>query len=109
MRLVLASAMSRGGMEEVAVSFLDISRAHPHCEALRADLFIELPEEAGAPEGHMGRLVKSLYGLRDAPKAFEKKVRELMLGMGFVASPTTRASLCTPSVVCATPFTATTS
>ena len=75
MRLVLASAMSRGGMEEVVVSFLDISRAHPHCEALRTDLFIELPADAGAPEGHVGHLVKSLYGLRDAPKAFERKVR----------------------------------
>ena len=39
------------------------------------------------PAGHVGHLVKSLYGLRDAPKAFERKVRELMLGMGFEASP----------------------
>ena len=47
------------------------------------------------PAEHLGHLVKSLYGLRDAPKAFERKVRELMLGMGFEASPTTRASVCT--------------
>ena len=54
---------------------------------MRSDLFIELPAEAGAPEGHVGHLVKSLYGLRYAPKAFERKVQELMLGMGFAASP----------------------
>ena len=51
MRLVLASAMSRRGREEVVVSFLDISRAHPHCDALRATSTLSCPQRLARPRG----------------------------------------------------------
>ena len=67
-RLVLSLAMTkRPGIEEDRVlSFLDISRAHPHCDALRENLYVDLPREAGCPEGYCALLKKSLYGLRAA-------------------------------------------
>ena len=47
------------------VRFLDISRAHPHCD-IRRRVFIRLPKEAHAPKDHCGLLNKKLYGTRDA-------------------------------------------
>ena len=85
-RLVLSLCMTvRLGIgNDRVLSFLDISRAHPHCDVLRENLYVDFPPESGVPPGYCGLLKRSLYGLRDAPQAFEKKVRELLEAIGFV-------------------------
>ena len=43
---------------------IDVRRAYFHARA-RRDVFVELPEEDAEP-GMCGKLLKSLYGTRDA-------------------------------------------
>ena len=51
--------------------FIDAKKAHlnPECES---DVYIQLPEEAGCPEGYCGNLNFWLYGFRPAAAAWEK-------------------------------------
>ena len=66
--------------------FLDITRAHPHCE-MKRKLWAKLPPEdprSSDPDA-CGLLIRCLYGCRDAGQNFELLVRETMEGkMGFV-------------------------
>ena len=66
------------------IMFIDISRAHPHCD-LDRDLWIVRPEEdprRGQP-GVCGKLLRALYGSRDAGRQFELKVRSVMTLLDF--------------------------
>ena len=71
-RLFCGFAMSLAG---VVLQFLDISRAHPHCTALRENMYIEAPKELGLDPSQCLRLKKCWYGTRDAGQAFEFAVR----------------------------------
>ena len=67
---MLISDMMSGvgsGAEEVKLMILDAKKAYLHAWAER-DLCVALPEEAG---GGYARLVRSLYGTRDAPALWE--------------------------------------
>ena len=55
---------------------LDASRAHFHPEC-RRDLYIELPTE-DAQEGMVGRLLRTMYGTRDAAAAWNDFVESKM-------------------------------
>ena len=49
-----------------------------------------LPAEAGAGKGKVGRLLRSMYGCRDAGVDWEFAICEVMIAIGFVqgkASP----------------------
>ena len=61
---------------------LDIKRAFLHGLVSRT-IYVELPEEE--PEGgkYVGRLVKTLYGTRDAPVAWQQVVNSYMANLGF--------------------------
>ena len=69
LRLLISDLMSGvgTGAEEVKMIILDAKKAHLHAQAERA-LYVELPAEAG---GGCARLVRSLYGTRDAPALWE--------------------------------------
>ena len=54
-------------------------------------MFVELPAEAGAGEGKVGRLLRSMYGCRDAGVNWEFAICEVMIAIGFVQG---RASPC---------------
>ena len=58
---------------------LDAKKAHLHAWAER-DLFIELPTEAG---GGCARLIRSLYGTRDAPALWEAYAAVQLTALGF--------------------------
>ena len=62
--------------------FIDAGKAHlnPRCEQ---DVYVELPEEAGAGPGMCGKLVFWLYGFRPAAAAWEKFYSEELEGCGF--------------------------
>ena len=70
--------------ESMVMIFLDISRAHPHCDVLRENLYVEAPAELGLPPGFCLLLLKCIYGLRDANQAFEFKVRDCFHHLNFV-------------------------
>ena len=65
------------------VMFIDAKKAHlnPLCEE---DVYIELPEEAGAGPGVCGKLVHWLYGCRPAAQAWENFYAEKLESVGFV-------------------------
>ena len=65
LRLLISDMVSGSGQgaDEVKLIILDAKKAHLHARAER-ELYVELPAEAG---GGCARLVRSLYGARDAP------------------------------------------
>ena len=67
--------------------FLDISRACPHCDALRDNVYIRAPPELGLEAGMCLRLKRSGHVTGDAPQAFEFAVRDQFLQNGFVLLP----------------------
>ncbi|CAK0853831.1 unnamed protein product [Prorocentrum cordatum] len=71
--------------DQRVLMFLDITRAHPHCE-MKRKLWVKLPAEdpRSADPSVCGLLVRCLYGCRDAGQNFELLVRETLEGkMGF--------------------------
>ena len=61
---------------------LDIKQASLHGIAKRL-VYVELPEEESEGGKYVGRLVKTLYGTRDAPVAWQKVVKNDMAPVGF--------------------------
>ena len=54
------------------------------------DVYVELPEEAGAADDECGKLVYWLYGCRPAAQAWEQHYNQLLESVGYrrsVASP----------------------
>eukprot|EP00435_Cladocopium_sp_Y103_P057470 s264_g19.t1 len=65
------------------LGFLDVKRAHFYSDATR-ELYVELPAEAKKPgEDVVGKLLKSLYGTRDAPLNWELQIQKVMTALGF--------------------------
>ena len=82
-RILMSRAVTRRrDQRKRKLMFIDVRKAHlnPKCEG---DVYIELPEECGAPEGMCGKLNYWLYGFRPAAAAWEKHYSELIEGVGF--------------------------
>ena len=60
----------------MCLMFLDISRAYFHSPATR-DIYVKLPPERHV-EGFCAKLLKSLYGTRDAGANFQRFVMEIL-------------------------------
>ena len=72
------------------ILLLDASRARFHPE-IRRKLYIELPEE-DAEDGMVGRLLRTMYGTRDAAAAWNDFVEEKMKVAGYEAGRATPCS-----------------
>ena len=73
----------------MVTDFIDVRRAYFHARA-RRDVFVELPDEDSEP-GMCGKLIKSLYGTRDAAQNWEEEYIGFMRDIGFDSG---RASPC---------------
>ena len=74
--------------EGLKLSFIDVRRAYFYAKAKR-DIHVKLPPE-GYEEGKCGKLMKSMYGTRDAASNWEACYMELLEKIGFehgTASP----------------------
>ena len=82
----MSLTMSRKGPEgePLVLQFLDVSRAHMHCDVLRDDFYVEAPAEWGLPADSCLLVRKCWYGMRDAGQAFEFAVRDHFVSQGFV-------------------------
>ncbi len=87
LRLLLSLAASEG--QDIKVEVLDARKAHLHAFAERT-VFTQLPPEEAAA-GYCARLVRCLYGTRDAPKRWEAFLAEQLVALGFSKG---RASPC---------------
>ena len=86
LRFLLSMAMTErkeDRLSERVVMFLDISRAHLHSPIRRAVFVKACAEDIECPEGFCWRLLKAMYGLRDAGACFDKKVEDVMKQIGF--------------------------
>ena len=87
-RWVCSQVASQGymGMGSVTVMTLDFSKAFLYGEVDR-EVFVELPDEDGRKHQSdcIGRLRKSMYGLRDAPQIWQKVVKKMLIDRGFKA------------------------
>ena len=81
-RLLLSHAADREGGGVRKVMLVDVKKAHlyPPC---REEVYIELPEEAGAGPAHVGRLRRMLYGLRAAAATWENHYASKLEEVGF--------------------------
>jgi hypothetical protein len=87
LRLLLSMAASSG--HDIKVEVLDARKAHLHAFAERT-VFVKLPPEVDEP-GWCARLVRCLYGTRDAPKRWQAFLDEQLVALGFAKG---RASPC---------------
>jgi hypothetical protein len=87
LRMVLSMAADDARMQ---VTLVDISRAYFNAFIAR-EVFVELPREAGYGKEVVGRLVKCMYGTRDAAQGWEDAYRAALEDMGFTRG---RASPC---------------
>lgn len=62
---------------------LDVKKAHLNGICERDDVYVELPQEAGAP-GKCGRLLRWPYGMREASQAWESDYTKRLKGEGSV-------------------------
>ena len=64
------------------ISFVDIKKAYFN-GVPRRKLFVKFPREAGQEEGTCGRLLRCVYGTRDAGQIWEETYVQALVGMGF--------------------------
>ena len=69
--------------EPVVLMLIDVRRAH-FCSAARRKVFVELPADAGAGKSKVGRLLKSMYGCRDAVVTWEFAICKVIVAIGLV-------------------------
>ena len=86
LRMIISMLMTPKTPEERehVLTFIDISRAHPHAP-MRRDLWVKLPPEdprSGEP-GICGRLLKCMYGAKDAGQNFELFTHDFMVSREF--------------------------
>ena len=62
--------------------FIDVRKAHLNYKC-QDDVYVELPEEVGAPPGSCGKLNYWLYGFRPAAAAWEKLYSGKLIEVGF--------------------------
>jgi hypothetical protein len=86
-RLLLSLAASDA--QDIKIEVLDARKAHLHAYADRL-VYTQLPPEKAEP-GYCARLVRCLYGTRDAPKRWEAFLAEQLIALGFAKG---RASPC---------------
>ena len=61
---------------------VDVNRAPLHGLCTRS-IYVELPGEESQGGKYVGRLIRALYGTRDAPLAWQTVVRSYMRELGF--------------------------
>ena len=75
--------------EPVVLMLIDVCRAHFYSPA-RSKVFVEFPEEASTDKSKVVRLLRNMYGCRDAGVNGEISIRQVMIAFGIVdcgASP----------------------
>ena len=71
--------------QKLKLHFTDIRKAYFNGVPTRS-LYVRLPPELGLPKGTLGKLVRCMYGTRDAGAIWEQFYVDCLVGMGFVQS-----------------------
>ena len=85
-RFLLSNTVSRGrqdwSLPSRKLMVLDIKRAFLHGYCTRS-IYVELPESESEGGKYVGKLIRALYGTRDAPLAWQTVVKKDMKELGF--------------------------
>ena len=78
------ASQGASGMGPLTLMTLDVSKAFLYGNVER-EVFIELPDEDGRKHTSdcVGRLIRSMYGLRDAPQIWQRVVKDMLVKMGY--------------------------
>jgi hypothetical protein len=74
---------------KMKLMFIDVRKAHLNAACDKPHTYVKLPEEAGAPPGICGRLLRWLYGMRGAAQGWEKEFGEKLVSIGFTQGKST--------------------
>ena len=88
-RLLFSQFASRCQREELQLSFVDVRKAYFYGVPERT-IYVRLPPELGLGKGVVGKLVRCMYGTRDAGAIWESCYTKCLVDLGFqqgVASP----------------------
>ncbi len=97
-RYLLSDSVSRGRRNKrVKLMVVDVKRAFLHGYCTRS-VYIELPGAESQGGTYVGKLVRALYGTRDAPLAWLTVVKSYMKEMGLKSVRSPMVSSLTPSV-----------
>ena len=83
-----STEQSRNG-SDLQLSFVDVKKAYFYGVPTRS-LYVRFPPELGMPKNMVGKLVRCMYGTRDAGAIWETCYTDCLVNMGFVqgvASP----------------------
>ena len=82
-RVLFSMMMSSDEKEGVVLDFIDVRRAYFHATAIR-DVYVKLPDE-DHEAGMCGKLVRAMYGTRDAAQCWEREYTSFMKKVGFTS------------------------
>jgi hypothetical protein len=83
---ILLSLVASSSSDSECLMILDVKCAFLY-GFIKRDLYVELPpEDPRHGEGVVGKLVKSMYGTRDAPQIWQETVELKLASIGFTAS-----------------------
>ena len=75
--------------KKLKLSFVDIKKAYFNGVPTR-NIYVRLPTELGLPKGTLGKLIRCMYGTRDAGAIWEQCYVDCLISMGFkqgISSP----------------------
>ena len=105
-KMLMSLAVTEGvgykqGHKELGMKldFIDVRRAYFHAKA-RREIYVTLPAEDAAP-GKCGRLVKAMYGTRDAAQNWEFASCEELENSAFPEAKPHRVPSTTRNAICA--------
>ena len=80
-KMLSAGQITKDDGEEV-LGFYDVSRAHWHAKA-RRNIYVKPPKEDTSIKTGLAKLLKSMYGTRDAAQCWDALCEEVMTAIGF--------------------------
>lgn len=81
LRLILALSTLR---PHTQLTQIDVKTAFLNADVTE-DVYVEVPEGIDAPDGHVLKLRKALYGIKQAPHAWNKHIDAFFKSLGFTA------------------------
>ncbi len=84
-KTTLRCLLSKVAVENMEMRQLDVRVAFLNGE-LEEEIYIRQPQGFDDGSGRVCKLQKALYGLRQAPRQWHAKLKEVLLGLGFVVS-----------------------
>jgi hypothetical protein len=78
----IRSVLAIGALLDLEIHQMDVKTAFLHGD-LEEEIFMAIPEGVSAPEKSVCRLRRSLYGLKQSPRCWNRKIDEFLVSLDF--------------------------